>query len=115
MTIQVEPVPRVREEDRYEIDSQPDGIYRVLMRTGFMEHPDPMWALRECQRRGVPVDVEDTTFFVGSETMFSTPRPGMARWREHLFIFLARNAYRATRFFGIPPADVVEIGVQIEL
>jgi KUP system potassium uptake protein len=39
----------------------------------------------------------------------------MAIWREHLFSFMARNAYRATQFFRIPPSQVVEIGSQIEL
>jgi KUP system potassium uptake protein len=39
----------------------------------------------------------------------------MARWRLHLFAFLSRNAQPATKFFGIPPDRVVEMGAQIEL
>jgi len=32
-----------------------------------------------------------------------------------MFVFLARNARRATNFFRIPPDRVVEIGIQIEI
>ena len=42
-------------------------------------------------------------------------RLGMAAWRDKLFVFLSRNARRATNFFQIPPDRVVEIGIQLEL
>ena len=41
--------------------------------------------------------------------------PGMAMWRERLFVLMARNAVRATAFFRLPPERVVELGVQVEL
>ena len=39
----------------------------------------------------------------------------MSRWRDTLFIFLSRNARRATNFFKIPVDRVVEIGIQLEI
>jgi len=39
----------------------------------------------------------------------------MAIWREKLFVFMARNAVRATAFFRLPPERVVELGVQVEI
>ena len=39
----------------------------------------------------------------------------MSRWRDTLFIFLSRNARRATNFFNIPVDRVVEIGIQLEI
>ncbi len=36
-------------------------------------------------------------------------------WRDKLFVFLSRNARRATNFFQIPPDRVVEIGIQLEI
>ena len=39
----------------------------------------------------------------------------MAAWRDRLFVFLSRNARRATSFFLIPPDRVVEIGIQLAL
>jgi KUP system potassium uptake protein len=39
----------------------------------------------------------------------------MAMWRERLFVLMARNAIRATAFFKLPPENVVELGVQVEI
>jgi KUP system potassium uptake protein len=39
----------------------------------------------------------------------------MAIWREKLFAVMSRNAWRATTFYKLPPASVVEIGAQVEL
>jgi len=56
-----------------------------------------------------------TTFFLGRETLRPTKRKGMAIWREHLFAFMSRNSVGATTFFGVPPNQVIEIGIQVEL
>jgi KUP system potassium uptake protein len=39
----------------------------------------------------------------------------MMQWRDKLFIFLSRNARRATNFFQIPADRVIEIGMQLEI
>jgi KUP system potassium uptake protein len=57
----------------------------------------------------------DTSFFLSRETLISTDRPGMARWREKLFVLQSKNALRATDFFQIPANRVVEMGTQVEL
>jgi KUP system potassium uptake protein len=36
-------------------------------------------------------------------------------WREALFAFMQRNAERSAAYFGIPTAQVVEIGIEIEI
>ena len=55
------------------------------------------------------------TYFLGRETLIVTKAPGMAIWRERLFVLMARNAVRATTFFRLPPERVVELGVQVEI
>jgi KUP system potassium uptake protein len=57
----------------------------------------------------------ETTFFLGRESLVSTEKPGMARWREKLFVALSRNAQSPTSYYHIPPNRVVEIGAQIEI
>ena len=62
------------------------------------------------------LDFRDTTFFLGQETILASELPGgMATWREHLFAAMARNATKATRFFGLPVDRVVEVGTYIEM
>jgi KUP system potassium uptake protein len=69
----------------------------------------------EARARGLAIDKDDITYFLGRETLLSTDHPGMARWREQLFAIMSRNAMRATAFFRIPPERVVELGMQVEL
>ena len=64
---------------------------------------------------GSTIDVDDVTYFLGRETIIVTTAPGMAIWREKLFVLMARNAVRATAFFRLPPDRVVELGVQVEI
>ena len=80
-----------------------------------METAHVMRDLRLLQAHNVDIDLDNVSFFLGRERLISTDRPGMARWREQLFILMSRNARNAADFFGLPPDRVVELGVQIEL
>jgi KUP system potassium uptake protein len=59
--------------------------------------------------------LDETSFYLGRETLVITGAKGMSRWRKMLFAFLSRNARPANAFFQIPPNRVVELGTQIEL
>lgn len=72
-------------------------------------------ALELCAAQGLGFDFDDTTFFLGRETIIPTLRPGMALWREHLFAWMMRNAGSAADFFRLPSVRVVELGSQIDI
>jgi KUP system potassium uptake protein len=57
----------------------------------------------------------DTSFFLSREILIPTKRPGMALWRERLFVNMARNAGSVTAYFQIPTNRVVELGTLVEL
>ena len=57
----------------------------------------------------------DTSFFVSRETLIATAAPGMALWRERLFVSMSKNATKASEFFNVPTNRVVELGTQVEL
>ncbi len=114
LTVVTNDVPHVTPEDRTKVDPLGQGFYRLTLRYGFMEEPDVPDALREASERGFPIDLADTTFFLGVETLLATRRPGLPLWRERLFVLIARNAVRANAFFKIPPERVVELGMQVE-
>ncbi len=116
VTVKTQQVPTVAEDERLEIEDLGNGLYRVKVNYGFMEEPNIPKALAAAEKSGLTLlDPIDTTYFLGRETILTTPRPGMAPWRERLFALMSRNATTATAYFGIPPDKVVELGEQIEI
>ncbi len=114
LTVRTQPVPHVPVEERATVRHLGNGVSDVHLCYGFMEDPDVPEGLRQAQEQGLWID-EDLTFFLGRETLLVTRRPGMALWRERLFVFLSRNAVRAVTFFRLPPERVIELGIQVEL
>jgi KUP system potassium uptake protein len=115
MTIQTEEIPHVAHGARVEVKELTCGFHRVIGRFGFMEDPDVPQIVQACERLGLKLDAERTTFFLSRETIIASPTPGMFMWRERLFAFMSRNAQSATAFFRIPPNRVVELGMQVEI
>jgi KUP system potassium uptake protein len=82
---------------------------------GFTEEPDVPMLLDLCGSHGLEFDTMDTSFFVSRETLIPSVAPGMAHWRESLFVAMSKMAVKATDFFHIPTNRVVELGTQVEL
>ena len=82
---------------------------------GFMQDPNVPDALRGAQGRGLDIDADDVDVFPRPRDHPRDLPPGMAIWREKLFVLMTRNAVRATAFFRLPPERVVELGVQVEI
>jgi KUP system potassium uptake protein len=115
LMVVTKPVPHVSGNERCTVRDLGLGVFELTLTYGFMEDPDVPAALLEACDRGLVIDQSDLTFFLGRETLIATRAPGMAPWRERLFVLIARNAGRATAFFRLPPERVVELGVQVEL
>jgi KUP system potassium uptake protein len=115
LTARTEPHPFVSEDERVTVEPLSDGISYVTVLYGFMDDPNIPIALEQACQRGADLDLVDITYFLGRETLIVTRQRGMAMWREKLFVFMARNAVRATAFFRLPPERVVELGVQVEM
>jgi KUP system potassium uptake protein len=115
LTVATEDVPHVSKERAIEVEPLSAGFFRVTLRYGFMEEPSVPEAISDARARGLPIDKDDITYFLGRETLLPANHPGMAPWREKLFALMSRNAMRATAFFRIPPERVVELGMQVEL
>jgi len=120
LSIVTKDIPVVPEKDRIKCVELGEGFYQVLAHYGFMETPDVPAITRALAKPpprglGITVNLMQTTFYLGRETLIATGRSRMARWRKKLFIVMTRNAQPATAFFGLPPNRVVELGAQIQL
>ena len=107
--------PYVLPRHRISMEALGEGVHDVWLQYGFMDDPDVPGDLARVRQMGVPLTLDDLTYFLGRETLVVTREPGMALWREHLFALMARNAVRATSFFRLPPERVVELGVHVAM
>ena len=89
------------------------GIYKVILRYGFMESPNIPHALEGLRGQGVDYDPMQASFFLGREVIVPGVAPKLPKWRLWLFLLMMRNAIPATEFFRIPSDRVVELGVRV--
>jgi len=115
LTIITKDIPRVGSKDRVAIKDLTCCFWQIEAFFGFTEDPEVPALLEACGHHGFEFDMMDTSFFVSRETLIATVAPGMALWRERLFVSMSRNAVKATDFFRVPPNRVVELGTQVEL
>ena len=115
LTVVVEDKPYVTRGNRFLIKDLGKNFYRVKLFYGFMQTPDIPFALELCGAKILPFDMMTTSFFASRALVVSSVKPGMAKWRERLFIALSKNAMSATDFFKIPPNRVIEMGTQIAI
>ncbi|MET4760998.1 KUP system potassium uptake protein [Bradyrhizobium ottawaense] len=117
VTVLIEELPHIADEERGEVIEIIPGITRVILHYGFMQNPTIYEGLNlVCRQSKLPgIDLSDITYYVGRETIIpSEDIPGMWVWREGVFAFLQRNAERSAAFFGVPTKQVVEFGTELE-
>jgi KUP system potassium uptake protein len=118
LTVRVLRVPKVAQEERFELRCDREGLYRVILRYGFMQGvnvPSDLAASREqCCREGLNYQLDELVYFIGRKSLITgRKKSGMARWREELFVFLTRNTQPATVLYQVPSDQVLEIGLQV--
>ena len=111
LNISVEPSPTVLEAKRVKEEDLGHGFHRLLLRYGFREPIDVHKALKEHSK----LDAEFLNYVIGRESIVVTDKPGMAKWRERLYVTLYRNTTSASRYFGLPIEKTTESGQSVEL
>jgi KUP system potassium uptake protein len=115
LTVRTQETPRVEESERVSVEALPKKFYRVILRYGFMEKPDVTDGLARCDGMGLPIDMMQTSFFLGRENLVPSVRPRMMLWRENLFIGLNKLSQSAPDFYRIPADRVIEVGTKVEI
>ncbi|MBX7100253.1 MAG: potassium transporter Kup [Myxococcaceae bacterium] len=108
-------MPVVPKEEQVEVKELGQGFFRLIVRSGFMETPNVPSILKRARHLGLVCEPSTTSYFLGRETLLTSGKSPMSRWRKALFAFVSRNALPATSYFGLPPGRVVELGMQVDL
>lgn len=115
LTVTTADAPAVPANERAHITPLGAGFYRMQLRYGFREEPNIPEALAQCSKQGMEFHMMETSFFLSRETLIVSKMPGMALWREKLFVWMTQNAESAMTFFKLPVNRVLELGTQIEI
>ncbi len=116
LVVQTSHVPEVTDDERItEVVDYGEGFYGTKVVYGFMEVPDIPSVLSKLNGKGVDIDVNDISFFLGRESLIFTGKSRMSLPRKMFFKLLSQNAISASAFFQLPPGRVVEVGVQVEI
>jgi KUP system potassium uptake protein len=114
-TVTTEEVPHVVGE-RASVEPLGGGLYRVLLRYGFMDEPHVHEALARVVAEIEPdADPAGLTYVLGQERVIPGAEGQMGPVSERIFAALSRNAANPSDFFDLPPARVVEVGARIDL
>ncbi|MFC3532767.1 potassium transporter Kup [Vogesella facilis] len=116
LTVETADVPYLPPAERATLTALGEAFYQVRVVFGFMDEPDVPAALQACASQGLVLEMMDTSFFLGRETLIPKVGAGvMSTWREKLFLTMFRNAGAASSYFKLPPNRVVELGSQLAL
>lgn len=116
VTVQEMTVPVVLDKSRSRFSPLGDGFYHLVVSFGYMEQPLLLPVLEAVAREhGLAVDIQETTFYVGHETIVVRDEATINRIPEAVFSYLNRNAVHDEKRYGMPMNQVVEIGTQIEI
>jgi KUP system potassium uptake protein len=108
-------IPHVQPMQRLVVEPINSQFWQGRIYFGFMDEPNLPEALEWSAEQGLPVDLMDTSFFLGRETLLPRLGAEMALWREKLFATMYRNSGGVVAYFRLPPNRVVELGSQIVL
>jgi KUP system potassium uptake protein len=119
LSLESQPVPRIRPQDRLEVDDlgyRDDRITFVRAKHGYAEEYDVPSLVRQIAAVGVecPVDARHASFYLSRVELKPGDRPGLSRWRKRLFLITATITAEPADYFKLPRERTVTLGSEIE-
>ena len=124
LTVAFADQPSVAGAERMHVSPLAPGVWRVVLRYGFKEHPDvPAAVARVCAEHGLAetMDPDTASYFLSRPLVAARPgtalvpslRGGMSLVTKLIFATMHKNARGAVDFYNIPRADAIELGAQV--
>lgn len=115
LSIVTEEVPTVPDADRLTVTPIGNGVWRAIGRYGYMESPDVARLMEQVKAAGVPVKLNEATYYFNREMILTGGNTRMFEWQKHFYAFLSRNARQARDYYRLPPMQIIEVGMPIQL
>jgi KUP system potassium uptake protein len=115
LSVITEEVPSIANDDRLALKFIGEGLWRAVGRYGYMESPDVSALMKIIVERGAPLKPRETTYYFNREMIISGGEARMWEWEKALYALLSRNARPAKDYYKIPPTQIIELGLPIQL
>jgi KUP system potassium uptake protein len=115
MCIVTEDIPVVPDDGRLELREIGAGIWRANGHYGYMQSPDVSELVARIRAAGLKFNTQGVTYFFNREMILHGGNTGMWEWEKSLYGFLSRNARPAKDYYQIPPSQIIEIGLPVQL
>jgi KUP system potassium uptake protein len=115
LSILTEEVPYVAAADRLQVREIGEGVWRAVARYGYMESPDVSALIQGIRDSGVPLKPSEATYYFNREMIIPGGDSKMWEWQKHFYAFLSRNARQARDYYQLPPMQIIEVGMPIQL
>ena len=114
VTVEVPTVPETERLEVREIGSG-NGVWRAIARYGYMESPDVAHLMEQVRAAGVPVKLNEATYYFNREMIITGGEARMWNWQKRLYSLLSRNARPVRDYYRLPPMQIIEVGLPIQL
>ena len=115
LSVITDEVPYVYAKERLEVREIGEGIWRAVARYGYMESPDVSALIEQIREQGVPLKASEATYYFNREMIITGGEAKMWDWQKHYYGFLSRNARQARDYYQLPPMQIIEVGLPIQL
>lgn len=115
LSIVTEEVPTVPDGERLTVAEIGNGVWRAVGRYGYMESPDVARLMEAVKAAGVPLKLNEATYYFNREMILTGGNTRMFEWQKHFYAFLSRNAQQARDYYRLPPMQIIEVGMPIQL
>ena len=102
--------PHVPDSERLSIEDLGGGIYRGVVRFGFMHTPD----LKDAMQRGAPFDSGEAVYFMPQVSAIGA-WPWWRRALRRVYLFLGRTGLTPVEYFNLPPNNIVSVGLELDV
>jgi len=115
LSITAEDVPMVNEAERLTVKEVGNGIWRAIGRYGYMESPDVSTLMEKVHAAHAAISLNGATYFFNREMIITGGDSKMFEWQKRFYSFLSRNARQVRDYYRLPPMQIIELGMPIQL
>ena len=115
LSIITEEVPHVPDAERLEVRDIGEHVWRAVARYGYMESPDVSALIERIRDQGIPLKPNEATYYFNREMVITGGEARMPEWQKRFYGFLSRNARQARDYYQLPPMQIIEVGLPIQL